>query len=66
MRKLRNVAAKLAATGLAVLGVMAVPGAGANAATNQAITGCRAAPPSRGRRRVSCGSFTARRARPAR
>jgi hypothetical protein len=40
MRKLRTVAASFAVTGLAVPGVMAVPGAGANAATNQAITGC--------------------------
>ena len=57
MRKLRTVAASFAATGLAVLGVMAVPGAGANAATNQAITGCSAA--SAGRR-ASSGRFPRR------
>ena len=56
MRKIRTVAASFAATGLAVLGVMAVPGAGANAATNQAIAGRSAARLSSGQLRVFHGT----------
>lgn len=40
MHKLRTTAATFAASGLAALAVLVVPGAGANAATNQAITSC--------------------------